>query len=315
MRMNNSCSTCGQTPCQCHTACKAPVACITPSLSHRPKPQTTTVAGLLALIAAKCDDYTCQLIQTEVSLLFTLLGLEDYKVTHTIDELGVIRDELGNVVHDVSLINTDIHTIVDINGNFVDILGHIIQQAGTDFDRLTLADLAFQLISNITDTLEGDLTDKYPSAELLKTQLKALWSCIKDDHKHHGDWGSNFTMRQVTPSDELCLLDGDADNAPLAIKVFTPVDVGSTVFNYIDGRKCLFESLVNNNTDEPNKLSVLEGKWLNYCDMKDAIDCVLPRRIGSCHENCDDPNKDGVIEDKTMCERMEAVEAYMLAHP
>ena len=180
-----------------------------------------------------------------------------------------------------------------------------------------MPDVAFQLIANMVESLQGDLTDKYPSAELLKKELQSLWSCLYGKQQHHGDWDTNFVERVVQQDeDNLCLLDGEVDPAPDTIKVFIPVDAGSTVFNTIDGRRCLYESLVDNNTEEPTKLTVLQGKWMSYCDMKDAIDCVLPRKIiTDCHENCDDPNHDGVKEEKTMCERMEAVEAYMLAHP
>ena len=99
-----------------------------------------------------------------------------------------------------------------------------------------------------------------------------------DKQQHHGMWKDNFTTRDVIPTEDMCLLDGEED-APKTIKVITPVDVGSTVFNIIEGKKCLFESLVDNNITEPTKLSVLEGKWINYCDIKAVIDCVLPRKI------------------------------------
>ncbi len=174
-------------------------------------------------------------------------------------------------------------------------------------------ELAFQLIKNMVDSLKGDLKGKYPSAELLKQQIQALWKCMYNKQEHHGDWKDNFTLRTVTPeTDDLCALDGEVDTAPKTIKVITPVDVGSTVFNTIDGRRCLFESLVDNNTVEPTKLSVLQGKWINYCDIKDAIDCVLPRHIATdCHEACDDPNKDGVIEEKTLCQQLAEINARL----
>jgi hypothetical protein len=182
-----------------------------------------------------------------------------------------------------------------------------------------LPDMAFQLISNMVSSLnvaDKELKGKYPSALLLKEQLKALWTCLADKQQHHGMWKDNFTTRDVVPTEDMCVLDGEEDK-PKTIKVITPVDIGSTVFNIIEGKKCLFESLVDNNITEPTKKSVLEGKWINYCDIKAVIDCVLPRRlVTDCKEGCDkDKNKDGVIEDKTMCQRMEAVEAYMKAHP
>ena len=179
-----------------------------------------------------------------------------------------------------------------------------------------LPDMAFQLISNMVESLTGDLKGKYPSAEFLKVQLQMLWKCIYEKQQHHGEWKNNFTLREVIGTTSKCLLDGETDYAPKTIKVITPVDVGSTVFNTIEGKKCLFESLVDGNITEPTKLTVLQGKWINYCDIKAVIDCVLPRQIiTDCKDKCDDPNHDGVHEGKTMCERMAAVEAYMKAHP
>jgi hypothetical protein len=174
-----------------------------------------------------------------------------------------------------------------------------------------LPDMAFQLIENMVDSLKGDLTDKYPSAELMKTQIKALWDCLADKQTHHGMWKDNFVTRSIVDEDNMCLLDGE-DHLPKTTTFVIPVDVGSTVFHVIEGRKCLFESLVDNNTTEPSKASVLEGKWMNYCDIKDVIDCVLPRAlVDNCEQVCDDSNKDGVIEGKTICERLEAIEARL----
>jgi len=155
----------------------------------------------------------------------------------------------------------------------------------------------YQLVKNMVDSLKGDLKDKYPSAELLKKQLAELWSCLNDSHKHHGDWKDNFTWRSIVAEDNACI----EDNAPTRIKVITPIDVGSTVFHIVNGKRCLFESLVNNNVIEPTRVSVLEGKWLNYCDLKDVIDCVLPRRISTCKEDC---NTDGVVDLQTLCEQI-----------
>ena len=263
--------------CGCSTSCKPPVACIPPSPS-RPKPPTITVEGLLKLIEAKCDKDTCKLLQDEIALLYLLLGLEDHKPSKP------------------------------------PVPGQPLPKPPVS--KPPLPDMAFQLISNMVESLQGDLKGKYPSASFLKIQLKALWDCLYNKQTHHGMWKDNFTMRKVVSVADECLLDGEEDNAPKELKVITPVDVGSTVFHIIEGRKCLFESLVDNNITEPSKLSVLQGKWLNYCDIKDTIDCVLPRTIiTDCKQNCDDPNKDGVHEDKTMCERMAAVEAYMKAHP
>ena len=167
-----------------------------------------------------------------------------------------------------------------------------------------LPGVAFQLIANMVESLKGDLKDKYPSAELLKVQLKALWDCMYNKQEHHGDWKKNFTTRSLVASDDLCATDGD--DAPTSIKVITPVDVGSTVFSVVNGKKCLFMSLKDNNTNEPTEASVLKDEWLSYCDVKAVIDCVLPREL----------DKNGaVVKGKTMCERMTIVEDYMKSHP
>jgi len=275
MAMNNNCN-CGYNPCQCHTTCRPPVVCIPSPPSNRPKPPTITVEGLLKLINDKCDKETCGLLQVEIELLYLMLGLEEHRPT---------KPGTGGPDPKPPVVNPP------------------------------LPDMAFQLVSNMVGSLQGDLKDKYPSAALLKAQLKALWTCMYEKQEHHGMWKDNFTTRDVIPTNDMCLLDGAAD-VPKTIKVITPVDVGSTVFHIIEGKKCLFESLVDNNITEPSKLTVLEGKWINYCDIRAVIDCVLPRTIiTNCKDKCDDPNKDGVHEGKTMCQRMEAVEAYMKSHP
>jgi hypothetical protein len=128
---------------------------------------------------------------------------------------------------------------------------------------------------------------------------------MADKHTHHGEWADNWTYRDVVAVDDACLLDGGKDPAPDKIKVITPVNVGSTVFHTVDGKHCLFESLVDNNVTPPSKLAVLEGLWLSYCDLREVIDCVLPRvKLTDCKTNCDDPNDDGVVEGKTLCERV-----------
>ena len=261
MNMSNNCN-CNYVPCQCHTTCVTPVVCVPSPPSNKPKPPTISVEGLLKLIAAKCDNTMCEIIQEEVALLYTMLGLDGSKPTPGQPLPGV----------------------------------------------------AFQLITNMVESLAGDLKDKYPSANLLKAQLKALWECVYTKQQHHGEWKNNYTVRGLVASDDLCALDGE--DAPTSFHVITPVDVGSTVFHTINGRRCLFESLIDNNVEAPSKLGVLEGKWINYCDIVDTINCVLPRKkLTDCKLACDDPDNDGVIEEKTMCERMLAVEAYMKAHP
>ena len=264
--MNHStCNVCGQSPCRCNT--KQGI------ISFQPVPNTPTITieSLLKLIEAKCDKETCRQLQFELDLLYGLLQIPKPKYP---------------AVFPPSTPPGMIPKVPPVNGG-----------SGP------LPPLAFQLISNMVESLNGNIKNKYPSAELLKQQLTALWKCVYDKQQHHGEWKDNFTYRDVNSSDSKCLLDGSKDYAPSKIKVVTPVDVGSTVFNTVDGKNCLFESLVDNNTVEPTKLSVLEGLWMNYCDIKDVINCVLPRRIiTDCHENCDDPNHDGVFEDEKLCD-------------
>jgi len=248
------CNACYNNPCTCRAVTLVPSACTTGECSP-----TIAIQDLLDLIDSKCDKETCKYLQSEITYIYYLLGVEKPPVDGTPP---------------------------------------------------VLSPLGFQLISNMVDSLKGDLKDKYPSAELLKQQLTALWKCLADKHTHHGEWKDNFTWRNVDQlTDEMCLLDGGQDFAPNKIKVITPIDVGSTVFHTIDGRRCLFESLVDNNVTEPSKLNVLKGKWLNYCDIKDVINCVLPRSIiTDCKANCDDPNGDGVAELPTLCERVHSIE-------
>jgi len=287
MAMNNNCN-CGYNPCQCHTSCRPPVTCIPSPPSNRPKPPTITVDGLLKLINTKCDKETCAIFQVELDILWYLLGLEEHRPSKP------------------------------------GIPGHkppVIVPPGTKPPVVTpplpgLPAKGLQLVANMTHSLKGDLKDKYPSAILLKEQLQSLWQCMYNRQSHHGEWKDNFTLRVVTPTTEECLLDGNKDHAPKTIKVISPIDVGSTVYHMVGKKKCLFMSLIDDNISEPSKLTVLEGKWFSYCGAQEAIDCTLPRKIiTDCKEHCDDPNKDGVKEEKTMCARMEAVEAYMKSHP
>ena len=298
--MNSRCNKCYQSPCQCHTTCRPPAVCIPSAPRRKPKLPTVSVEGLIKMIESKCDKTTCAILQDELTLLYVLLGLEDHRPTPPTNRPGYpVPPDPGYPVPPVIGPPYPIPPIVN-----------------PPITPPVLPGVAFQLIANMVESLEGDLKGKYPSAELLKVQLHALWSCMYNKQQHHGEWKDNFTIRKVDEADNQCLLDGGKDNAPKTLKVYIPVDVGSTVFHTIEGRKCLFESLVDNNIEEPSKKAVLEGKWMNYCDIKDVIDCVLPRQLtANCHGKCDDPNKDGVHEDKTMCERMKAVEAYMKAHP
>jgi len=281
-----NCRKCNRRPCQCKistttTNCSTgycaptvvPPAICNPG-SNRPTPPKITIEDLLKLIESKCDKETCQLLQYEIGLLYLLLELE---------RPGAIPPG----------------TNPPGNGGGGVVVPPVHHKK-------------FQLIANMVDTLHGgELKDKYPSAQLLKDELLSLWQCMYNKQQHHGDWDKNFTYRDVLKldGDNKCLTDGGIDPAPDKLKVITPVDVGSTVFNTIDGKRCLFESLVDNNIVEPTKLSVLQGKWMNYCDLKQVIDCVLPRKIiTDCKEACDDTNKDGVSEGKTLCERVTVVE-------
>lgn len=267
------CKICRCNPCKC--SCSQPEAvCLVPAKpcvpgtpgipGHPDIDYPLTLEKLLLLLKKKCDKTMCKAIQTEIDLLYALLGVDKPLPPGTLPPGGGVNPPVLP---------------------------------------------AFQLIANMVSNLNGDLTDKYPSAELLKAELMAIWKCMSHKQQHHGDWVDNWTYRTVIQSTNGCLIDGDKDPAPDKIKVITPVDVGSTVFAVIEGKKCLFESLVDNNITEPSKKSVLEGKWINYCDLKEVIDCVLPRKlITDCHALCDDPNSDGVHEDKTLCARVSCIE-------
>ena len=266
--------------CQCHTTCRVPSTCI-PTAPRKKRMPKTSIQDLIDMIESKCDKEICQMLSYEIGLLFILLDLEDERIDHL--------PKPEHPVHHPDAIKPT---------------------------------KGIQLIANMVESLsvhDKTLKGKYPSALLLKSEIRALWECMKNKQQHHKDWKDNFTWRDVSRTDSECLLDGEKDYAPERIKVYIPVSVGSTVFHtVIDAkgktRRCLFESLVDNNVTEPTHLSVLEGKWINYCDLKDTIDCVLPRKIAKdCKNACD--AKNGVIEEKTMCDRMKAVEAYMKAHP
>jgi len=171
-----------------------------------------------------------------------------------------------------------------------------------------------QKITNMVINLNGDLTGKYPSAILLKEELVKLWKCLSNKLQHHGEWKDNWSYRDISllPGGN-CGFEHGKDPAPGKIKVITPVDVGSTVFHDIEGKHCLFESLVDNNITEPSKLAVLEGKWMSYCDLREVINCVLPRKIiTNCKDKCDDPNGDGVHEDLTLCKRVSNLEECVI---
>jgi len=227
-------------------------------------PATITIEDLLKLIESKCDRDICKLLSYEMGLLYLLLELER--------PVNPVDPGPGGG-----------------GGTIIPPVHH----------------KKFQLIKNMVDNLQGGkLKDHYPSAQLLKDELLKLWQCLSNKLQHHGEWKDNWTYRTVeTIKGSSCLLEHGKDPSPEKIKVITPVDVGSTVFNTIEGKKCLFESLVDNNTTEPSKLSVLEGKWMNYCDLKTVIDCIIPRvKITDCKDACDDPNHDGVLEGRPLCE-------------
>ena len=276
-----SCNRCRCNPCTCNCGCNTPSDSLVVCTPDVPPTPTVTVKDLLKLIESKCDDETCEIIQFEVALLYALIGIE--------------------------------HPGPDTPGHpqNPDVPGHLPEvPPGTTPPVIPTP--VFQLVKNMVESLTEpgvSLKKKYPSALLLKKELMSLWKCMSDKHTHHGDWDTNFTFRDITATDDKCLLDGGRDYAPDKLKVITPVDVGGTVFNMIEGKKCLFESLVDNNITEPTKLSVLEGKWINYCDLKEVIDCVLPRTIiTDCKEKCDDPNHDGVHEGKKLCDRVHDLE-------
>ncbi len=251
--------------------CGGPITPMLSPLTTAPSYPTVTVENLLSLIEHKCDKATCDLVQHEIDHIYAVL----------------------NILKPTTLPDPDKDKKPGITTGVV------------------ITPSAFQLIANMTESLQGDLTDKYPSATLLKTELMKLWQCLYNKQQHHGTWDTNFVVRDLLhPEDEECLIDGDPASIGNQLKVIVPVDVGSTVFHTIDGRRCLFESLVDNNITEPSKMAVLDGLWLNYCDIKDAIDCVLPReKLVDCTTACLDLNGDGVVEYPTLCERVTAIES------
>ena len=281
------------TTSSCGVSCPPPVMACPPVACQpgvTPTPPKITIEDLLKLIETKCDKETCKVLQFEIDYLYWLFE----------------QNKPGGP----STGGPDIPKCPD--GTYE---CHPPCKDGTwdcyphnppHFPDTKL----FQLVENMVEKLSGDLTGKYPSAALFKKELLALWKCMANKQQHHGDWKDNWSYRNIQqlPDGYNCLLDGGKDPAPGKIKVITPVDVGSTVFHEITNdknvtKRCLFESLVDNNIVEPSMASVLDGKWINYCDIKEVIDCVLPRvKITDCKQACDDPNGDGVHEGKSLCD-------------
>ena len=284
------------TTSSCVTPPNVAVCVPTPPTGGGVYPPVVTIDDLLELLKKKCDKDTCQIIQYEVDLLYTLLGI----TKPTVPSVPVVPGTPGN--------GGGTNPGTPTNPIIPGLPGGSIPIPPIHFDK-------FQTIKNMVDKLDAsNQKDKYPTAELLKEELKKLWRCMTTKADHHGTWVDNWTYRDVVSTTDACAFEHGKDPAPGKIKVITPVDVGSTVFHTVKdenghSRTCLFESLVDNNIVEPSKLSVLDGKWLNYCDIKDVIDCVLPRKkITDCKAKCDDPNGDGVHEDKKLCERVKCIE-------
>jgi len=279
-KMSTTISNCGVDLC-------APIAVCPPQVGHPGvTPPTITIEDLLKLIETKCDKETCKLLSYEIGLLYLLLELD--------------RDDHSHPDHPLH----------PGNGG-----GTNPGNPGGGTPIPPVHHKKFQLIKNMVQDLKGGkLKDHYPSAQLLKDELLKLWQCLANKLQHHGEWKDNWSFRDIQqlPGGN-CLFEHGKDPAPGKIKVVTPVDVGSTVFHEIEGKHCLFESLVDNNITEPSKLAVLEGKWMNYCDLKEVIDCVLPRKIiTNCKDKCDDPNKDGVHEDLVLCKRVSNLEECVI---
>ncbi len=251
--ITNNRNSCGYDPCQCHTSCNTPVACIPAPLAHRPSSPTVSVEGLLKLIDAKCDEEICGFIQGEITLLFMLLGLEGH------------RPPPPATFNFIPALPT------------TPVAGVVTPAAQFNFSATSpgVPVKVIQLISNMVETLNGDLTNKYASAELLKKEIKTIWECLYNKQQHHGDWDTNFIIRDLLHSeDDHCLFDGDPNSIPNTIKVVVPVDVGSTVFHTVNGERQLFGSLVDNNITEPSQASVDAGKWINYSDTTKIADAM-----------------------------------------
>lgn len=126
----------------------------------------------------------------------------------------------------------------------------------------------YQLVANMVSSLDGDLTDKYPSALLLLGELQKLWECIYTRHKHYGEWTSNVVTQTVIDSNDNCLVEGE-NSVDILSQV--KIDVGDTVTH----NGSVWESLCEDNDTEP----VVGDCWLNLSTLAiptvEEIDCNM----------------------------------------
>jgi len=100
-----------------------------------------------------------------------------------------------------------------------------------------------QLISNMVEVLDGDLIGKYPSAKLLKSELEALWLCVNDRLKNHGDWINNTVATAIVDLNDNCKI----EDGVVAPRARIPVDNGDVIYH----QGCTWMSVLDNNTSEP----------------------------------------------------------------
>ncbi len=121
----------------------------------------------------------------------------------------------------------------------------------------------YQLISNMVDTLKGDLTGKYPSALLLLDELKKLWECVYTRHKHYGEWSANVVTQTIIDNNDNCLTEGENSVAVLSQ---VKIDIGDTVTH----NGSVWMSLCNDNDTEP----LIGNCWLDLGSISAVLEGV-----------------------------------------
>ncbi|MCD6151268.1 MAG: hypothetical protein J7J70_06425, partial [Deltaproteobacteria bacterium] len=152
MKVNNKCG-CGNistTTSSCSTCCApAPVAVCVPTgmptsgslIAGSPSHPTVTIDNLLTLIETRCDEKTCKLLQ--------------FEITHLYEYVRAMKPDASHPDH------PDHKPTKPIDPNYPDAPVVVVPP-------VAIPPVAWQLVENITATLQGDLTDKYPNADLLK---------------------------------------------------------------------------------------------------------------------------------------------------
>lgn len=112
-----------------------------------------------------------------------------------------------------------------------------------------------------------------------------------------GEWSTAITS--FTLGDDVCVPDG----IPSTIEKRIPANRGDTT----DYNGDVWISLIDNNTEEPNLATQLDGKWLNLQTVKDTIISIYDYHRDI--ESKDDP----VIKGKTVFQRLSDIEARITA--